>query len=148
MSAFAQGIGSIDTPHPDADLLALCHRLQDMQAEWQRLYDATSDTDELDTEADFAWKLYSNNVWPAEVLAVWDNREPDPADMPARLRLLRATTAEGMRAKASAILALEESYAYCDCRDDAWELMRSLLQDVAGIETHNLGADAAKGVMP
>ena len=33
-------------------------------------------------------------------------------------------------------------YSYVDCRDDAIELMHSLLRDVAGIEAHGLGADA------
>ena len=56
--------------------------------------------------------------------------------------MVRATTAEGKAAKERAILALEEASAYLDCRDDAIELMLSLVRDVAGIEAHGLGADA------
>ena len=46
--------------HVDADLFALCAQLEDMRAEWQRLYDATSDADELTTPADHAWQAYSD----------------------------------------------------------------------------------------
>jgi hypothetical protein len=87
---------------PDVELLALCARLRDMQAEWQRLYDATSDEDELTTPADFAWQNYSDHVWPL----VHSNSFTVPAgvvDYPAQLLTLRATTPEGIQAKATAI---------------------------------------------
>ena len=131
------------TAHPDADLLALCVRLSEMQAEWQRLYDATSDEPRLTTPADHAWNDYSNMVWPCVMLSVWDDRPLHPDDVPGRLRLLRAKTPEGQTAKATALLALEEAACWgSECRDDAIELMHSLLRDVAGIESHNLGGDA------
>ncbi len=52
------------TGSPDAALLARCAQLEEMQDEWQRLYDATSDEDELTTPADHAWQAYSDDVWP------------------------------------------------------------------------------------
>ena len=79
----------------DADLLVLCAQLDTMQAEWQRLYDATSDAGPLTTPADRAWQDYSDNVWPGVRIAIWGNRPPHPNDMPSRLRTIRATTAEG-----------------------------------------------------
>ena len=48
--------------HPDAALFALCAQMEQMQVEWQRLYDATSDEDDLTTPADFAWQAYSDTV--------------------------------------------------------------------------------------
>ena len=131
-----------DTPHPDAALLALCVQLAAMQATWQRLYDATSDSGPLTTDADHAWRAYSDDVWPCVRLAVWGDKPPHPDDLPGQLRTMRAITPEGQVAKARAILALEEAAGYVDCRDDAIELMHSLLRDVAGIEAHGLGADA------
>ncbi len=123
------------TAHLDAELLALCDRLREMQAEWQRLYDATSDRGPLTTPADLAWKAYSDDVWPGVRVSTWGDRPLHPDDVPGRLRMVCATTAEGKAAKARAILALEEASAYLDCRDDVIDLMLSLMRDVAGIET-------------
>ncbi|MGI4797620.1 MAG: hypothetical protein ACRYG8_26960 [Janthinobacterium lividum] len=137
----------MSAPHPDAELLALCHRLQDMQAEWQRLYDATSDEPRLTTTADHAWDDYTNHVWPGiRIASSIFHKQPHPDDQPGQLLRLPATTPEGQAAKAAAILALDEVAGYCDLRDDSIEMMHSLLRDVAGIETHHLGADAPKVV--
>ena len=135
-------VDGADTPHPDTALLALCASLAAMQAEWQHLYDATSDSGPLTTAVDHAWRAYSDDVWPGVRLAAWNDKLPHPDDVPGRLRTLRATTSEGKVAKARAILALEEAAGYVDCRDDAIEMMHSLMRDVAGIEAHGLGADA------
>jgi hypothetical protein len=110
-------------PSPDAELLAVCARLHQMQAEWQRLYDATSDAAELTTPADYAWQAYSDHVWPGGVVA---------DALPAQLTTLRATTWAGLQAKAAAILALDNAANYCDGRADHAELSRSLIEDVAG----------------
>ena len=128
--------------HPDADLLALCAQLADMQAEWQRLYDATSDEPDLVTDADREWSHYSNRVWPGVEISTWNDRPLHPYDVPGRLRFLRATTVAGKAAKAAAIIALDEAAAYTDCRDDYCQLAASLMQDVAGIKSHYLGEDA------
>ena len=122
-------------PCPDTALLALCVSLKEMQAEWQRLYDATSDSGPLTTPADHAWKAYSDDMWPGIRISTWGDRPLHPDDVPGRLRTVRATTAEGKVAKARAILALDEASAYLDCRDDAIDLMLSLVRDVAGIES-------------
>lgn len=137
------------TIQPDADLLALCHHLQDMQAEWQRLYDATSDQPGLTTSADHLWDKYSDDIWPGIVVSSTVlHEQPHPEDVVGQLIRLRATTAADRIAKAHAILTLEEAVAYCECRDDCIQIMLSLVRDVAGIETHNLGADAARGAAP
>ena len=117
---------------PDADLLTLCATLEKMRAEWQRLYDATSEEDELTTPADFAWRNYSDHVWPL----VHSNSFTAPAgvvDYPAKLLTLRATTPEGIQAKAAAIVAMDEASSYCDGRDDSYALCLSLLRDAASI---------------
>ena len=120
---------------PDAELLALCVSLKEMQAEWQRLYDATSDSGPLTTPADHAWKEYSDMVWPAIKLASSAfHRQPHPDDVPGRLLRICAMTPEGQAAKAAAILALDDVASWCDLRDDSIEMMHSLLRDVAGIE--------------
>lgn len=135
----------MSTPHPDAELLALCHRLREMQAEWQRLYDATSDEPRLTTAADHAWDDYSNHVWPGiRIASRIFHAQPHPDDQPGRLLRIRAATTEGQAAKAVAILALDDAAGYCDLRDDSIELMHSLLRDVAGIEAHHLNADASE----
>ena len=126
-------------PHPDAALLAVCAQLVAMQAEWQRLYDATSDNDELTTAADFAWQAYNDDVWPG---TGFQPRDCDTVDVPAKLLTLRATTPEGMQAKAAAILAMDDAGDYThDIRDDSFELMLSLIEDVAGLARRPLGAD-------
>ncbi|MGI4945582.1 MAG: hypothetical protein ACRYHQ_34305 [Janthinobacterium lividum] len=129
----------------DAELLMLCARLDELRAEWQRLYDATSDLPELTTPADHAWQDYSDNAWPGVALAViaGGSKPRDPADLPARLHDLLATTPEGRAAKAAAILALDEAAAYCDCRDDICQLYATMLRDVAGAAYRPLGEDFA-----
>ena len=138
-----RGVHNTDTLSPAADLLALCAQLPEMQATWQRLYDATSDSGPLTTAADFAWSDYSNDVWPGVRISTWGDRPLHPDDLPGRLRQLRATTPQGKKAKAKAkaqaILAMEEAGGWCDCRDDSVDLMHSLLRDVAGIKAHGLG---------
>ncbi len=135
-----EDVRTVDIPHPDAALLALCTSLTEAQAKWQRLYDATSDSYLLTTSADYAWRAYSDDVWPGVRLATWGDKPPYPDDVPGRLRTLRATTSEGKVAKARAILAMEEAAGYVDSRDDAIEMMHSLVRDVAGIEAHGLGS--------
>ncbi|MGI4939600.1 MAG: hypothetical protein ACRYHQ_03345 [Janthinobacterium lividum] len=127
----------------DEELLAVCARLTLMQAEWQRLYDATSDTGPLTTRADLAWQYYGSMVWPGVDNSDRGDDTPKDDDIPARLRLLRATTRAGQAAKASAILALEEASGYTDSRNDSWEILVSLVRNVAGFDTHNLGEEAA-----
>jgi hypothetical protein len=125
-------------PHPDADLLALCGRLEEMQAEWQRLYDATSD-DNSGTPADKAFEAYSDDVWPRTALQPLGNTA---IDWPGKLVDLHATTPHGLRAKAMAVIALDEAAGYLsECRDDSLELAMSLIRDVAGSAARPLGAD-------
>ncbi len=128
-------------PHPDAALLALCAKLDKMRAEWQRLYDATSDKDELTTPADHVWQAYSEDVWPRTAL---QPKGCTTQDVPALLLTYRATTLEALRAKAAAILAMDEAAGYLmDCRDDSLELSLSLVRDVAGSAHRQLGAAVA-----
>ena len=116
----------------DADLLMLCARLAELQAEWKRLHDATSDEPELVTSADHAWNAYSDMVWPGlKISSSIFHPQPHPDDLTGQLALLRATTPEGQAAKATAILALDYAAGWCDCRDDTIKLMHSLLRDVA-----------------
>ncbi len=126
---------------PDAALLALCARLTEMQAAWQRLYDATSDEQEITTAADRAWQQYSDDVWPRTALQPRGSNTPD---VPALLMTLKATTREGLAAKAAAILALDAATSYCDLRDDSLELCMSLVRDAAGSAFRPLGAEAAQ----
>ena len=143
---FAVQMGSC--PSGDAALLALCAQLEELQAEWQRLYDATSD-DNSDTPADRVFDAYSNDVWPGLCRSPWSSEGRDPADLPARLVDLPATTPEGLRAKAAAILAIDESASYLtDCRNDSMELSLSLIRDVAGATRRPLGAAASPPLRP
>ena len=81
-------------------------------------------------------------VWPAIKLASRAfHGQPHPDDVLDRLLRIRATTRRA-KPKEAAILALDDA-AWCYLRDDSIETMHSLLRDVAGIETHNLGADVA-----
>ena len=68
--------------HLDAEVLDLCTRLRAMQAEWQRLYDATSEEAGPTTPADHAWSEYSNMVWPAVRLATWGDNPLHSDDVP------------------------------------------------------------------
>ena len=137
----------MDILQPDADLLALCVSLKEMEAEWWCLYEAAL-SDELHTVADQAWRDYSNRIWPGIRLAAWNDQALHPDDLPGRLRLFHAMSAEGEAAKATAILAMEKVAPYCGYRDDACLLAFTLLRDVAGIEAHKLGADAAGRDVP
>jgi len=142
----AAELANRDAPEvPDAELLALCVRLGEMQAEWQRLYDATSDAPDLTTPADHAWQDYSHNVWPSVRRAVifGGSKPRDPADLPARLHDLPATTPEGREAKAAAILALDDAAGYCDSRDDICQLYMAMARDVAGAAYRPLGDGCA-----
>ena len=122
-------------------LLAVCVHLVAMQAEWQRLYDATSDKEDLTTVADHAWQAYNDDVWPRTAL------QPlgcETVDVPAKLLTLRATTLEGMQAKAAAILAMSDAGDYSlEIRDDSFELQLSLIEDVAGLARRPLGDTAS-----
>ena len=130
---------------PDAALLALCAQLDDMHAEWQRLYDATSDADELTTPADHAWRAYSDDVWPHTALQPKGSTAPD---VPALLLTHPATTLEGLQAKSAAILAINAAADYCDLRDDGLDLALSLARDAAGIAFCPVGAEAAQSITP
>ena len=129
----------------DAALLALCAQLEDMRAEWQRLYDATSDADELTTPADHAWRAYSDDVWPHTALQPKGSTAPD---VPALLLTHPATTLEGLQAKSAAILAINAAADYCDLRDDGLDLALSLARDAAGIAFCPVGAEAAQSITP
>ena len=121
------GVPSL-APHPDAVLLALCAQLEEMQTEWQRLYDATSDEDELTTAADHAWQAYSDDVWPRTAL---QPKGSSTWDAPALLLTHAATTLKGLQAKAAAILAINAAADFCDLRDDSLDLALSLIRDAA-----------------
>ena len=138
LAAGADGVPSLAS-NPDAALLALCARLTDMQAEWQRLYDATSEEGPLTTPADHAWQAYSDDVWPRTAL---QRRDSVTRDVPGMLLTHPAATLEGLQAKAAALLALDAAASYCDLRDDSYELTLSLLRDAAGAAFRPLGTDA------
>ena len=113
--------------HPDAALLILSGELRVLQGEWHRLWEATPEAG-AEGPADIAWRDYSENVWPGGCRLDAD-REHDPV---RGLITMRATTLEGMRAKAAAIKAMDDAGGYLmSIRDDSYELMVSLLQDVA-----------------
>ena len=89
--------------------------------------------------ADMAWRDYSENVWPGGC-RLDAGREHDPV---LSLITMQAVTLEGMRAKAAAIKAMDDAGGYLtSIRDDSYELMISLLQDVAGPAAMLLGEDA------
>ena len=130
--------------HPDADLLALCARLAELQEEWQRLWQPTSEDWNLDeppkTEADHVWHHFNAHVWPGINIAGDKPRHAD--DLPGRLLDHRPSTPEGIRAKAAAVLAMEDAACYgADCRDDAWEMFHSVLVDAAGPVRCLMGED-------
>ena len=143
-------VGVADTApetRSDADLLTLCAQLRDMQAEWQRLWHFTSQDWGLDdpptTAADREWLAYNDHVWPAIHIGGQTPRHPD--DLPGRLLDFRPVTIEGMRAKAAAVLAIEDAGCYgADARDDAWEMNTSVLVDAAGSARMLMGEEAAK----
>ena len=128
----------LDRTHPDAALLILCGELRILQKEWQRLWEATPEEGDAGP-ADTAWQVYAEHAWPGTCRANAD-REHDPV---RDLIAMKATTIEGMRAKAAAIKAVDDAsgYSMC-CRDDFYELMLSLLKDVAGPVAMSLGEDA------
>ena len=130
--------------NPDAKLITLCSRLVEMQAEWQRLYDTTSDGPLLTTPEDHAWNDYSNMVWPGIQIAdrVVD-KQPNPSDVPGRLLRIRAKTSEGKAAKAAAVLALVEAAGWCGFRSDSLALMHSLLPDVVAEPRSDLARPCA-----
>ena len=135
--------GAAPAGHPDAALLALCARLEAMQAEWQRLWALTSDGPAIETDADQAWQDYADNVWPGVTISHWDPERRRPNDLPAKLLTLQATTPEGLQAKAAAILALDDAAGYqFDYRNDAIELWQSLGIDAAGSARRMLGEEA------
>ena len=70
--ASSRGWPGADACHPDRALLDLCDWLTLLQEEWQRLYEATSNADELTTAVDHAWQDYSDNVWPGIGLSDWN----------------------------------------------------------------------------
>jgi hypothetical protein len=65
-----------------------------MQAEWQRLHDATSDEEDLTTPSDHAWQAYSEDVWPRTAL---QPKGCTTQDVPALLLTHPATALEGLR---------------------------------------------------
>ena len=124
----------------DADLLALCARLRGLQAEWQRLCDATSDVPGGDgSPADLIFEFYSNWVWPGACLP--DAQRLMPGTDPVRLLLdLPATTPDGLQAKAAAVLALDDAGGYSGCdRSDHWQFVMTLVRDAAGTAAMPLG---------
>ena len=134
-------------PHPDAELLAVCAQLRVMQDEWQRLWTLTSDEwtgmdDPPITEADHAWWDYNNHVWPGVYISASELNKRDPNDLPSRLHDFHPVTQEGLRAKAAAVVALDDAASYGDLRDDGWMLNLSLIRDAAGDAVRPLGEDA------
>lgn len=127
----------------DAALLILCGELRVLQEEWQRLWAVTAEVGEPGS-ADAAWRDYSDHVWPG-VSRKGADCDGDPV---RALIASKATTLDGMRAKAAAIKAMDDAggYSMC-CRDDSYELMISLLQDVAGSAAMPLGEDADRIVL-
>lgn len=122
----------LDLPSPDAELLSVCTQLNRQQAEWQRLWVLTSDGPELLTQADKALNDYYEDVWPGF-----------SGCLAERLISLRASTVEGMIAKAVAILAMDDAGGYFTiCRNDAWDIAHSLVEDVAGAQRRPVGEDA------
>ena len=129
-----------DPHHPDAALLALCAQIDELRVEWQRFWTITTDGAALETEADHAWQDYSDNVWPGVTLSDWNRIAP--GDVVGQLRTLRATTPDGLKAKAGAILALNNAATYCDCRNDAAQLWASIVEDAAGPDWPRVGEEA------
>lgn len=132
----------------DAGLLALCAELRDLQTKWQRLWNSTSEDWGLDappiTPADHEWLAFNDNVWPAIHISGQSPRHPD--DLPGLLLDFHPTTVEGIRAKAAAVLAMEDAAGYGgDCRNDSCELTHSVLVDMAGAARMLLGEEASPG---
>ena len=126
----------VDPPSPDAVLLEVCARLGQRQDRWQELWDPTSPDPEGDTPADRRWMKYNCEVWPGV-------EHGHGRGLPGRLLRLRATTPEGLAAKAAAIAAMEKTGAYTDCdRGDAHRLVMSLLLDAAGPLFRDVGEQA------
>ena len=138
------GVPSL-APHPDAALLALCAQLEGMQQQWQRLYDATSDADELTTPADHAWQVYSEDVWPCTAL---QPKGSTTQDVPALLLTHAATTLKGLQAKAAAILAINAAADFCDLRDNSLDLALSLIRDAATLHATPFAPGRHSGLTP
>jgi hypothetical protein len=66
-----------------------------------------------------------------------------PTDLPGRLRTLRAITPEGLKAKARAVMALDNAASYCDCRNDAAQIWVSVIADAAGHDWQRVGEEAS-----
>jgi hypothetical protein len=116
-----------------------------MQAEWQRLWHFTGEDWGLDdpptTDADREWLAYNDHVWPAIHISGQTPRHPD--DLPGQLLDFRPVTVEGMRAKAAAVLAMDDAACYgADGRDDASAFYHSVLVDAAGAARMLMGEDA------
>jgi len=131
--------------HPDAALLILCGEPRILQGEWQALWPLTTDDWGLDdpptTPADHEWLAFNDNVWPAIHISGQNPRHPD--DLPGSLLDFHPTTVEGIRAKAAAMLAMEDAAGYGrDCRNDCCDLTHSVLVDMAGTARMLLGEDA------
>jgi len=131
--------------HPDAALLILCGELRVLQGEWHALWHLTTEDWGLDappvTPADREWLAFNDHVWPAISISGQTPRHPD--DLPGSLLDFHPTTAEGIRAKAAAVLAMEDAASYgADCRSDSCELTHSVLIDTVGSARMLLGQDA------
>lgn len=126
--------------HADAPLLALCAKLREMQAEWQRRWAATPDAGG-DTPEDRALKEYHDWTWPGVRVSASERGE---RDLVRQLLTHRATTPEGRQAKAAVVLATEDAALYCDGdgRDDSLCLVLDVLREAAGDARSPLG-DAA-----
>jgi len=130
-------------PHPDADLLAVCARLADHQAQWQSLWAATPDQPDSGPQ-DTAFDEFSQNVWPGYRCADPIRGDDTATDLPALLLTLPATTAEGLQAKAAAVLAISDAGSYTgDSRLDEIDLLRSVVRDATGGRHQELTGEAA-----
>ena len=139
--AVGLGLGLGLVPNADAELLDVCAKLRERQAEWQRLWAAVSEDSDGKSPEDRALDDYSERVWPGTRV-----RKVHDEDLPAQLLNLCATTPEGRAAKAAAIVAMEDVYDYLDIeicgRDDDSDLQMSALRDCAGGARIPVGEDA------
>jgi len=127
----------------NAELLAVCARLADHRAQWQSRWAATPDVPDGGPQ-DTAFDEFSQNVWPGYRCADPVRGDDTATDLPALLLTLPATTAEGLQAKAAAVLAISDAGSYTgDSRLDEIELLRSVVRDATGDRYQELTGEAA-----
>jgi hypothetical protein len=131
-----------------SELLSVCARLADLQAQWQGYWAATPDEPNGGPD-DIVFKSFSTWNWPGVRLGDWAHEDSSVIDLPALLLTLPATTTEELRAKAAAVLAISDVSDYTgDCRTDEMELLRSVARDAAGPAFRPVGHAAGGGSSP